>query len=102
MIIVYYLTIQGRRAAVHHEAHNDREGADRRGRHDHALELPQRHDHEKGGRGPRRRVHLRRQAGGRHSPVRALLGLPGRKGGHSEGELQWFSSSLSQSFVTVV
>jgi succinate-semialdehyde dehydrogenase/glutarate-semialdehyde dehydrogenase len=52
-------------ALRHHQA------ADRRGRRDLALEFPDRHDHAKGGAGPRCRVHRGRQARGGDAALRA-------------------------------
>ena len=51
------------------QAHPRAEAADRRGRRDHAVELPQRDDHPQGRPGARRRLHLRDQAGGRDAAL---------------------------------
>ena len=60
------------------QAHPGAEAADRRRRRDHAVELPQRHDHPQGRAGAGRRLHLRDQAAGRDAALGAGAGRAGR------------------------
>ena len=68
-------------------AHGRHQAAARRGRGDHAVELPQRDDHAQGRPGARRRLRLRLQAGGRDAAVGARSGRTRRTRRHSRRRL---------------
>ena len=68
--------------------HRRPQGADRRDGGDHAVELPDRHDHPQGGAGPRRRLHLGDQAGQADAAVGAGAGRAGRARRHAQGRAQ--------------